>query len=81
MTAVMTTKQVLDAALRDYIAEITDGSFLTEYFLVSASTSMEDIGTARTMYAFVTADNQAPHVTLGLLAYARDNGTVVDDDD
>lgn len=81
MTQVVTAKQKLDDAMRDYVAEITDGAILTEYFLITASTMVEDIGTARTMYAFVTADSQPPHVTLGLLAYARDNGTVVDDDD
>lgn len=79
MTVALTTKQRLDEAMRDYISEATEGTILTDYFLVTASTDMEDIGTGRTMYVLCTAENQPPHVTLGLIAYARDNGTVIDD--
>lgn len=80
-TTGVTTKQRLDDAMRDYIAEITEGAILTDYFLCTASMLVEDIGTGRTMYAFATAENQPPHISLGLIAYAHDNGTVVDADD
>lgn len=81
MTTVgVTARQRLDEALRDYIAEITDGAILTEYFLMTAAT-VEDIGTGRTIYSWVTPPTQAPHVSLGLIRYAADYGVVWDDDD
>lgn len=70
-TTAVTAKQRLDEAMRDYIAEITDGTYLTEYFLVAASTDVADMGTSRTIYVTVTAQDQPPHVSLGLLAYAN----------
>ncbi len=75
------TRTALDDALRDYIAEATDGAILTDYFIIAAGTELEDIGTGRTMYCFTTPPSQPPHVSMGLLAYAVDNGAVTDDDD
>lgn len=60
---------------------MADGSILTDYFVVTASTTMEDIGTGRTMYVWFAPQNQPPHTTLGLLHYAADNAMVGDDDD
>lgn len=80
-TTGVTTRQRLDDAMRDYIAEVADGAILTDFFLITASTTMDDIGTGRTIYTWISPPTQAPHVTMGLIAYAHDNGTVVDDDD
>lgn len=81
MTTVgVTARQRLDEALRDYVAEVADGAILTDYFVVTASTTMEDIGTGRTMYVWFAPHNQSPHTTLGLLHYATDNAMVVDDE-
>lgn len=82
MTATdVSTRQRLDDAMRDYIAEIGDGAILTDWFLITAATTVEDIGAGRTIYSWVQPPTQPPHVSLGLLAYASENATTVDDDD
>lgn len=82
MTTVgVTARERLDEALRDYVAEVADGAILTEHFVITASTAMEDIGTGRTMYVWFAPRSQPPHTTLGLLHYAADNAMVGDDDD
>jgi hypothetical protein len=73
------TRAEFDAALRDYLADVTEGGILTDYVIVAATTSMDDIGTGRTWYATLAPLTQPPHVTLGLLHYGIDNGQVDDD--
>lgn len=79
-TTGVTTRESLDNALRDYVSEVADGAILTDYFIVTASTNMEDIGTGRTMYVWFTPPNQAPHTSIGLLRYAAENASVMDED-
>lgn len=82
MTATdVTARERLDEALRDYVAEVSGGAILTEYFVITASTNMQDIGTGRTIYVWFAPPNQAAHTSLGLLHYAADNAAIRDDDD
>tara|TARA_R110002124_G_scaffold5003_2_gene31458 strand:+ start:167 stop:406 length:240 start_codon:yes stop_codon:yes gene_type:complete len=74
------TKADLDLALTAHIADLTEGAYLTDYFLVAASTETEDFGTGRTVYCFVTTNNQPAHISMGLLAYAQDYGEAEDDE-
>jgi hypothetical protein len=74
-------REVLEDALRDYVAERTDGAILTDYFVVAASTEFEDIGTGSTLYMFLTPETQPAHVSMGLLAYAVSEGSPIHDDD
>jgi hypothetical protein len=75
MPETLTRKEILDNALRDYIAETTDGAILTDYFTVAASTELDDIGTGRTVYLFITPPAQPAHVSMGLISYAHTNGS------
>ena len=77
----MDRREILEAALRDYVADMTDGAVLTDFFVIAASTELADIGTGRTMYCMITPQTQPPHVSIGLLNYAVDYGDVGDDDD
>lgn len=80
----MTTTAVrdrLNEALRDYIAEVSDGAILTDWVTIAAATTIDDIGTGRTLYTFLCPPTQPPHVTLGLIQYGADNGTITDDED
>lgn len=79
--AVTTTLQRLNDALRDYIAETWDGGILTDHVIVAAATTMQDFGTSRTIYAFIAPPQQPPHVTLGLINYAADRASIIDEDD
>lgn len=82
MSEILTRKQILDNALRDYIADATDGAILTDYIVIAASTELDDIGTGRTVYMFTTPDAQPTHVSMGLLAYAvSEGGPGTEDDD
>jgi len=65
------TKLALDEALRVHIASETDGDILTEYSLVTASISMDDIGTGRVTYYLEGPDHQPAHVSTGLLRLAE----------
>lgn len=81
MTALeVAARQRLDNALRDYIAEITEGGILTDFVVITAATTLDDIGTGRTIYSWLNPPTQAPHVTMGLLAYAEQVATVDDDE-
>jgi DNA-directed RNA polymerase subunit E'/Rpb7 len=75
------TKAALDAAVAAHIADKTDGDVLTDYALVIASTSMEDIGTGATSYLFEANGNQPAHVSFGLLSYAMHSSVWLSDDD
>ena len=82
MTTVgVTARERLDEALRDYIAEVSDGAILTDWVSIAAATTLDDIGTGRTLYTFICPQQQPPHITLGLIRYGADNGTITDDDD
>ncbi len=82
MTTVgVTARERLDIALRDYIAEASEGALLTDWVCVAAATTLEDIGTGRTLYTFICPPTQPPHITLGLIRYGADNGTIIDEED
>ena len=75
------TKTTLDAAIAAHIADLTEGNILTDWGLVIASTSMDDIGTGTTVYLFESNDGQPPHVSYGLLSYAMQSSVWEEDDD
>lgn len=75
------TKTALEAALAAHIADVTEGDIVTDWTLISATTSMEEIGTGKTSYWCEGNEGQPIHVTVGLLQYARETATWGDDDD
>lgn len=75
------TKAALEAAIQAHIADVTGGNILTDWGLVIASTSMEDIGTGATVYLFESNDGQPAHVSYGLMSYALRSSVWERDDD
>jgi hypothetical protein len=75
------TKAALETALADHISALTDGQIVTDWTLIAATTTVENIGTGTTGYWCEGNDNQPVHVTIGLLQYARETTTWGDDDD
>lgn len=75
------TKAALEAAITAHIADLTDGNILTDWGLVIASTSIEDIGTGTTVYMFESNAGQPAHVSYGLMSYALQSSVWQGDDD
>ncbi|MGM7680093.1 hypothetical protein [Microbacterium sp. A94] len=73
------TKVALDAAIAAHVAETGEGSIVTDWALIAATTSMENIGTGTTRYLLEGNDNQPVHVMTGLFRYASER--VMWDDD
>jgi hypothetical protein len=68
-------------ALREYVANDTDGGHLGDFVIVAASATIEDVGDNRTRYCVVSPGAQPSHSTVGLLHYALDNYEADFDDD
>lgn len=75
------TKAALDAALSAHIADVIDGYLITDWALIAATTSVENIGTGTTRYWCEGNEGQPVHVTIGLLQYGRETTTWGDEDD
>lgn len=75
------TKADLEAALAAHITDVSDGDILTDWTLIAATTSMDDIGTGTTRYYCEGNDGQPVHVTIGLLQYGRETTTWGDGDE
>lgn len=75
------TKAALEQALSTHIASLTEGDIVTDWTLIAATTTVENIGTGTTRYWCEGNDNQPVHVTVGLLQYGRETATWGDDDD
>lgn len=75
------SKSLLEAALAAHIADVTEGNILTDYCIIAASSSMDDIGTGSTEYFFEANEGQPPHVSYGLITYAERSGIWDEDDD
>ena len=75
------TKAALDKALADHVADIGDGAIVTDWALIAATTSVENIGTGTTRYLLEGNDNQPVHVMTGLSRYASERVVWDDDDD
>lgn len=75
------TKAALEHALAAHIADVADGDLVTDWTLIAACTSMDNIGTGATRYWCEGKTAQPVHVTIGLLQYARETTTWSDDDD
>ncbi len=64
------TRAALEAALAAHVADRCDGAIVTDWALIAATSSLDDIGTGRTSY-FVEANERQPiHVMTGLFRYA-----------
>lgn len=75
------TKAALAAALAAHIADVSDGDIPTDWAMIVAISSLDDIGTGRTRYFIEANDNQPIHVTTGLFRYAGEHVIWDDDDD
>jgi len=75
------TKAALETALSAHIADVTEGDILTDWTLIAASSTVEDIGTGTTRYFCEGNEGQPIHVTIGLLQYGRETTTWADEDD
>ena len=75
------TKRALDEALTAHIADATNGNILTDWTLIAATTTVEDIGSGTSRYWCEGNEGQPVHVTIGLLQYGRETTTWGDDDD
>lgn len=75
------TRQALEDALRNHFAEVTEDALLTDWFVIASGTEVEDFGTGRTNYLFLTPVTQPPHVSMGLLDYAVREGAPMGDYD
>lgn len=75
------TKAALEAALTAHIADQTDGDIVTDWALVAATSSLENIGSGRTAYFIEANTNQPVHVMAGLFRYASDHVIWDTDDD
>lgn len=71
----------LERALQAHISETREGKVLTDWALIAATTTIEDIGTGATDYYLVGNTGQPVHVTLGLVAYIAAHGPYVGADD
>ena len=75
------TKDALDAALAAHIADLTEGDIVTDWALVAATTTLENIGTGTTRYWVEGNEAQPVHVTIGLLRYGSEHTTFGDNED
>lgn len=78
------TKAALDAAIAAHVADTGDGAIVTDWALVAATSSIENIGTGTTAYLLEGNDNQPVHVMTGLFRYASEKalwGLDEDDDE
>lgn len=75
------TKAALEEALTAHIADVTDGDMLTDWALVAAASSLDNLGTGRTGYWIEANTNQPVHVMAGLFRYAGEHVIWDDDDD
>lgn len=66
------TKAALDAAVAAHVADTGDGDLVTDWALIAATTSVENIGTGTTRYLLEGNDNQPVHVMTGLFRYASE---------
>lgn len=67
------TKADLDAAIAAHVAETGNGDIVTDWALIAATTSVENIGTGTTRYLLEGNDNQPVHVMTGLFRYASEH--------
>lgn len=76
------TKADLEAAVAAHVADTGNGSLVTDWALVAATTTVENIGTGTTRYLLEGNENQPVHVMTGLFRYASER-TVwgIDEDD
>ena len=74
------TKAALEAALSAHIATVTDGDILTDWAMVAATTTLDDIGTGTTQYWCEGNTAQPVHVTIGLLRYGAEHATFDEDE-
>ncbi|MFJ4997123.1 hypothetical protein ACIP5T_03155 [Microbacterium sp. NPDC088619] len=75
------TKATLDAAVAAHVSETGDGDLVTDWALIAATTSVENIGTGTTRYLLEGNDNQPVHVMTGLFRYASERAIWDDGDD
>lgn len=75
------TKAALTAALEAHIADETEGHLVTDWALVAATSTMENIGTGITRYFIEANENQPVHVMAGLFRYAGEHVVWGDGDD
>ena len=73
------TKAALDEAVAAHVADTGNGDIVTDWALIAATTSAENIGTGTTRYLLEGNDNQPVHVMTGLFRYASER--VVWDED
>jgi hypothetical protein len=74
------TKAALEEAVQRHMLDIT-GEIVTDWAMVAALTSFENIGTGTTRYMCEGNANQPVHVTVGLLRYGGEHATFSDDDE
>lgn len=76
------TKADLEAALAAHVADTGDGSLVTDWALVAATTTVENIGSGVTSYLLEGNENQPMHVMTGLFRYASEKALWgIDEDD
>lgn len=75
------TKAELIAALERHLGDVSPGTMVTDWAMVVALTSVEDIGTGRTSFFIEANVNQPIHVTAGLFRYAGEKVLWGGDDD
>lgn len=78
------TKTALDAALQAHILDPSGGQIVTDWALVAATTTFDNIGSGVTSYWIEGTPNQPVHVTVGLLSYGAEHtvfGVAEDDED
>ena len=67
------TKAALEAALANHIADQTDGHIVTDWALVAATSTLDNLGTGITRYFLEANTNQPVHVMAGLFRYAGEH--------
>lgn len=67
------TRAALEAALAAHVADHCDGAIITDWALIAATSSLDDIGTGRTSYFLEANENQPIHVMTGLFRYASEH--------
>lgn len=75
------TKAALETALAAHIADEGNGDILTDWAMVCALTSIDNIGTGLTRYFYEGNTGQPVHVTVGLLRYGSEHATFDEDDE
>ena len=69
------TKANLYNALQAHILDTMTGQILTDWAMVAATTTFDNIGSGVTSYFVEGNDNQPVHVTVGLLRYGGEHTT------